>query len=821
MQQFFFIWYYKEGVARAFWAWLHLSRAYWLKGNVPDLLLTLFAPWHRDVSARNWRGFHPMLWLERLTMNALARFMGAIVRAGTLVLFLISYPLFVGGGLFLVGAFLLAPFFLVLAVALFLVESSFVAVAFFVGVIGFTLGIYGYLHREVTVLQEDDALSFRSSPIFGMVAKRLGCRGKAEQQAFHQLVTVGGEQLQAWLHERGLEMKDVQMAAVIERYFFDQRQQAARFWSESELAKWSRIGKSWKYGYTVHLDRYSDDLTEGDYSSYRHEDLYGKDQIIKSLLEALERTAQNSVLLVGDAGIGKQSIIHYLARIIRENVLRRTLFDGMRVLWFDVSRVVSDADAQGLEAEDTLRQLFIEATLAGNCILAIPHFERILLPDNKGRNFRAVVEEFLAYPNFRVVGLVDEASALALEQEASGALSLLQTVTMTQPDPQETLLILLSEFHEREQREGVFTLKALNTIIKQSESIHWETPFPERAIDLAESIMVAEAVGRDGLITEEMVAKYMEEKTGIPQGAINEDEKDKLLNLEDLLHEKVIGQRKAIKQIAEALRKARAGFGNTKKPIGSFLFLGPTGVGKTETAKALAAVYFNDPEKMIRLDMSEFQTDEAVDRLIGSSAKGVFGVMTTAVSKNPYSILLLDELEKAYPKALDLFLQILDEGFVTDGYGQRVNFRNCIIIATSNAGSILQKQLNTEGIEESDLERQVIDHIVETGVYRLEFLNRFDGVIFFLPLVSDELLQVVQIKLQELVSRLQAEKNINLSFEEGVLEILVEKGYDPVFGARSLNRFISDTLEDQIARALINGEVVPGGEMVIRRDMLV
>lgn len=818
MQPFFLVWYYTEGIMKAFSVWLLLVKAYWLKGNAFDLFFTLFAPWHRDVSARNWVGLHPMLWLERLTMNALSRFMGGIVRLLTLGAFLFSYPLFVLAGLIGIALFFLAPLLLVSTLILLVAKSSLMGVTFIGGVVGLSLALYGYTHRERPALPDGMMTSFKEGPIFGMVAKRLGC---ATPAAVEELRHMQNEQLGEWLKARGLEIGDLEMAIGVEKYFFEKRQQAGHFWSWSELAKWSRVGKSWKYGYTIHLDRYSSDLSQSDYSEYGHDEVYGKDQVVKSMLEALERSSQNSVLLVGDAGSGKQSVVHYLGRIIRENMLRGTLFDDMRVLLFDAAHVVSDADAQGLEAEDSLRRLFIEATLAGNCILAIPHFERILLPDNKGRNYRAVVEEFLNYPNFRVIGLVDEASKLSLEQEASSVLGLLQSVDMTEPSEQDTLLILLSEFHEREQREGVFTLKALNTIIKQAESIHWETPFPERAIDLAESIMVAENVGRAGLITEEMVAKYMEEKTGIPQGSINDTEKEKLLNLESLLHERVIGQGKAIKQIAEALRKARAGFGNTKRPIGSFLFLGPTGVGKTETAKALAAVYFNDPEKMIRLDMSEFQTDEAVDRLIGSATKGVYGAMTTAVIKNPYSILLLDELEKAYPKALDLFLQILDEGFVTDGHGQKVNFRNCIIIATSNAGSILQKQLHEEGLEEGELERRVIDHIVETGVYRLEFLNRFDGVVFFLSLIENELLQVVEIKLRELAGRLLEEKNITLSFEEGVMEALVEKGYDPVFGARSLNRFISDTLEDQIARALINGEVASGGEMVIRREMFV
>ncbi|MEK9173833.1 MAG: AAA family ATPase, partial [Patescibacteria group bacterium] len=601
MKQSFFGWYYLTGARDAFSVWFNLTKAWWLKGNILDLAATLFSPWHRDVSSRNWVGLHPVLSLQRLTMNVLSRFMGSIVRFLTICVFFVSLIFFFIGGLFAVFSFFLAPVMLGLSVILFLAESSLVGIAFVSGILGMTLAIYGYLHRTKPVVIDDDILSFRSGTIFDAVAGRLGCDAQAREELQH----LTSDTLGAWLHTHDLEEKDVRMAVAIEKYFFEKQQLASHFWSWSELAKWSRIGKSWKYGYTIHLDRYSTDLSESDYSEYGHDDIYGKQQVFQALLGALERTSQNSVLLVGDPGIGKQSLVHYFGRLIRENVLRGTLFDDMRVLWFDVAHVVSDADASGLEVEDTLRGLFTEATLAGNCILAIPHFEGLLLPDNKGRNFRPLVEEFLGYPNFRAIGLTDTAGKLALEQEASQALGLLETLEMTEPNEEDILLILLSEFHDREKREGTFTLKALQSIIKNGESMHWETPFPERAIDLAESILVSGRHDQNHLITAELVDNYLVEKTGIPRGVIDEAEKDKLLNLEELLHARVIGQVEAINQIAEALRKARAGFANTKRPIGSFLFLGPTGVGKTETAKALAHVYFGAEEKMIRLDMSE------------------------------------------------------------------------------------------------------------------------------------------------------------------------------------------------------------------------
>ncbi len=814
MHYSFFLWYYTFGLKGAFVVWFNFMRALWLRGNVMDLLRTLIAPWHRDSSPRTWVGFRPGLALERLMLNLMSRFMGMIVRILTILTVCVMYVggFFLGG--FLVAIFLAAPGLFIFTILFFLTGNvTWFGPFLCMTIVGLTVAIYGYGHRNRIVLENTDWSFVRTSPLVSQILFRLGF--PASEQA--SVVHLAEGEFQQLLQSKGLEVADYNMAVSIEKYFVEKAYAKKEFWSWDQLKHQSRLGKSWKYGYTVHLDRYADDLTMADYSSYGQADLIGKEGTLKSIFEALERPTQNSVLLVGDAGIGKQSLVHYVARLIRENTLYGTMYDDMRVLVLDVARVLSDADAHDLEAEDTLRQLFTEATLAGNCILAIPHIERCLLPDNKGRNFRGIVEEFLAYPNFRVIGMTDTNGKLLLEKESAGVLSLVEVLQVPEPSEEETLLILLTDFHEREKREGMFTLKGLKSLIKNAESLHWETPFPERAIDLTEAILGW--CGNKGihLITETEIDEYLMEKTGIPRGEIKEEEKEKLLELESLLHERIIGQDEAIKQIAEALRKSRAGFGNTKRPIGSFLFLGPTGVGKTETAKALAYSYFGSEEKMIRLDMSEFQTDEAVDRLIGSSSKGMFGALTSAVTQAPYSILLLDELEKAYPKALDLFLQILDEGFVTDGYGQKINFRNCIIIATSNAGAVLQKQLREEGLDQEEIEKRIVDHLAETGVYRLEFLNRFDGVVFFLPLVQNELIEVVEIKLRGLAERLKEEKNIALEFEAGVPEALVEKGYDPTFGARSINRFLSDTIEDRVARAFISGEVKEGGHITIGR----
>ena len=281
-----------------------------------------------------------------------------------------------------------------------------------------------------------------------------------------------------------------------------------------------------------------------------------------------------------------------------------------------------------------------------------------------------------------------------------------------------------------------------------------------------------------------------------------------------------MGQNEAVSGIASAVRRARSGISNPKRPLSSFLFIGPTGVGKTEVSKALAESFFGDENKMARFDMSEYNGADALSRLIGDFALNKSGLLASKIRDNPYCVLLLDEFEKAAPDVLDLFLQILDEGIFTDALGRQVNCRNLIIIATSNAGSDLIWEAIRSGKNLAGSREFIVNSIIKDKIFKPELLNRFDGTIFFHPLQKSELQKIAELGLRKLGRRLK-EKNIDLVINRDIINFLVEKGGDPQFGGRSINRAIQNEIEDLVARKIVSGEAKPGSRIEIKREELV
>ncbi|MFA9262364.1 MAG: AAA family ATPase, partial [Undibacterium sp.] len=605
----FFLWYYTTGILSI----ARMARGYiryvFHRFNIFGLFRTLLSPWHRDVSFHTWRGLHPILAMEALLNNIVTRILGAIVR--TLVL-AVGFGVMVLVGL----AVVVASLFAAAAPLLILGGSFFIGISF-----GLLYGIGAFVGAAIVVVvgviawhdsernARDYTLEPEHAPWRERALLRLGISPK--EVSAENIASV--ENREAFLASRHIAPEFFEQAWNLEREHYLEKQEEERFWAWEHLRRDARIGKYWAYAYTPHLDHYLSDLSENDFSNYRGQKVIGREKTIEMLILTLTRPTDNSAMLVGDPGIGKRTIVHALAERIRENHFTDPVIDEARIVIFDLGQVISDAHSQETDPKGLVRDLMNEAVYAGNIVLVIEGIDRFLDPESD-MALGDVLNDYLSMPTCRIIGLMTGQAYHTLGQRQIPALKYFETVQVPEPSREETVSILVDTFKTLEKKRPVFTLQALHTIVEGAERYNWEMPFPERAIDLAQEVLVYWEKHPDlPFIERTVVEDFLEEKSGIPMGEATKEEREKLLNLEALLHERVIGQEEAIRQMAEAFRKARTGLGNDKKPIGSFLFLGPTGVGKTETAKALAHVYFGDEDRMVRLDMSEFQTPQSID----------------------------------------------------------------------------------------------------------------------------------------------------------------------------------------------------------------
>ncbi|EKE24919.1 MAG: hypothetical protein ACD_5C00356G0006 [uncultured bacterium] len=803
----FISWYYNDAVHGILEIWKNFLVFTWQHFSIWEMLATLISPWRRDVEMKSWRGFHPGRALELVFGNILSRLVGAFVRILVLIFGIVIFLFVFVFGIEVAILWVSMP--LVFGVIVFLIFNGsldiFYGTSFILAWIIGSIGLYFYdIQNSMLNMETKELLK---SNVLDRIAGRLGFSRKR----FPEEILSSEDKLQEFLKLQGISIAEYRSIFQHELLNVQKMKDLGKFWITSNLKKISPVGTQWRYGFTARLDRYCQDLSSWDISEYRDAELVGRSEEYEILKMILTRPDQNCALLVGAAGIGKKTLLHEIGRNIRER--REYELENQRLLLLDLGRAISDALNAGEDVENFLRALFYEASFAGNIILLIEHLEFFLGSDGSSihPDISPVLNEFLNIPSFQIIGLSTPKEYHQLIERHENIIKYFEVVELREPDEQESIKILLAQMRKYERKRILFTYKALKKIVVESSRLNWKFPLPERAIDLAmDTLMFWEKKSDEQFITDKTVDDYLSLKTGIKHGEIQTNERNKLLNLEEHLHKLVIGQEEAVRQVSEALRRARSGIGNANKPVGSFLFLGPTGVGKTETAKALAKTYFGDDKHLVRLDMSEFKSPSSIDRLLGLSQLGEQGRLTTMIKDNPYCLLLLDEIEKANPEILDIFLQILDEGYVTDAFGEKINFRNTLIIATSNAGASLIKRMVENKSKGEEIKQSVIDWAIENNVFRTEFLNRFDGVVFFRPLNENELVSVVRLQLAKFVRRLQEEKNIEIEFGDEVIDQVIQKGYDPTFGARSLNRFIEDEIEGLVAKKIIAGEMVNG-----------
>jgi len=587
-----------------------------------------------------------------------------------------------------------------------------------------------------------------------------------------------------------------------------------KFWEWKNLIKRGSLAKQWTAGFTPTLDKLSIDLSET-VKKQGFPEIIGHKEAIKAMERILARKeSNNDVLIVGEPGSGRKSMIQALAK---KSVLGESLpeVNYKRIVQLDLTSLLAQVES----FEDVgriLDAIFREMMAAGNIILVIDEFhnfvgEKTLKPGMI--DISGVLVPFLSLPQFQVVAITTyEGLHKNIEQNPS-LLALFGKVEVDEISERETLMLLEDLSLLLEYKYKIFvSYQAIRDIINYCSKYLPATPFPEKAMELLDDIAVYVSQGKERVVLPKHVARIISEKVEIPIGEIEIKEREILLNLENLIHQRIINQEEAVDEISAALRRARAEVTTRKGPMGCFLFLGPTGVGKTETSKALTEIYFGSESKMIRLDMSEFQSVSDIPRLIGSP--GEEGLLTTKARENPFSSILLDEIEKAHPNVLNLFLQVLDEGHLTDGLGRKVNFKNSIIVATSNAGYRIILKAIREKVEWSGVKEKLLDYLFEEGIFRPEFINRFDAVIVFKPLTKENLLDIAALLLKSLKKNLE-QKDIEFIITESLKEKMVELGYDPTFGARQMKRVIQDKIENVLASGLLSGKIKRGDRVEV------
>ena len=568
------------------------------------------------------------------------------------------------------------------------------------------------------------------------------------------------------------------------------------------------IGRDWSFGWIPYLSRYGVNISRSG--------TMARGDLRSDLLDQLTRSLGNqtgTIALVGRDGVGKTELVYELADSL-------TYPDGRvpRELWYhqvfmlDAARLVGAASQRG-DLEQLVSLLLGEAYAAKNIIICLDNAE-LFFEDGVGSvDLTTLLAPVVEAGRLRIILTMNEHKFLQLSKRTPVLASGVTKIVVAPTNEEDTLKVLEDHLPLIEHRRKVtYMYQALHEAYTLSQRYVYDIAMPGQAIQLLET--AAEYAEPSGLVTVESVQKAIEQttgvKTGVAQGA---DERETLLNLESRIHERMIGQDRAVSVVSDALRRARSGVRNQNRPVGTFLFLGPTGVGKTELAKSLAAVYFGGEQNMIRLDMNEFVSSDDVVRLIADGADDPSS-LTAQVMKRPFSVVLLDEIEKAHSSVLTTLLQLLDEGILRDVCNREVSFRDTVVIATSNAGSDRIQEYLHRGYDLEQFEEAFVSELISSHLFHPEFLNRFDEIVVFGPLEKSQLLQVVDLILADVNVNL-ADKKITVTVTPDAKEYLVEKGYDPRLGARPMRRVVQRAVENTVAKLVLADEVSAGGTIEI------
>ena len=560
---------------------------------------------------------------------------------------------------------------------------------------------------------------------------------------------------------------------------------------------------------TVSLAQLSRDLTQ-EARNAKLDPVIGRDTEIQDLMEILCCRRKNNPVLIGEAGVGKTAIVEGLAQQIVRGTVPKVL-SQKRVIALDLAMLVGGTRYRG-QLEKRVKTMLAEIGAAkGQIVLFIDELHTIVGAGSAigTLDISNMLKPTLARGDLRCIGATTFDEYRKYIEKDAALERRFQPIQVKEPDVDNTIAILKGLKENYETYHGIqFQDDAIISAAKLSERYISNRFLPDKAVEVFDRTASKVQVTGGQSVTPEDIAEIVERLTRIPVSQLMEDETKKLMGMEKYLGEKIIGQSEAVSAVSTAIQKSRVGLGNPDKPVGSFLFMGPTGVGKTYLAKSLAEFLFDDVNAMVRIDMSEYMERYNVSRLIGAPPGYVGydegGQLTESVLRQPYCIILLDEVEKAHQEVFNVLLQMLDDGRMTDGHGRTVNFKNTIVIMTSNIGS---QWIRDPSLDPEEIHGKVIEEA--QAHFRPEFLNRIDDLIIFKRLGIEELKQIVTLEFEQLSTRF-TENEMELTLLEPAKEELVNRGFDPAYGARSLQRTLNRDILNPLAKQILKGEFKKG-----------
>lgn len=696
------------------------------------LLKTLFKPWKNLIKKKTEVGFSFEEWLGRLAFNLISRGIGFMMRVSILIFFVALEVIYI-----ISIPFIFALFILLLPLNL--------------------------LIKSLQKSDREKKIELKDSFI-----------------ATHLLKEENRSHVEKWFEQ-----------------YYKFKHLDYHWWKLENLLTQTPLARDWSVGFTPTLDQYCEELTSPSYQN-KIKTTIDREKEIEIIESILSKNEEANVLIVGEEGVGKHAIVDAMSKKIFEGKINPLLV-YKRILKLDMERILTQTTDQK-QREALLELMFEEAYEAKNIIIMIENLDKYVISTQDRVNLSTPIEKY-----GKKFGLNFIATATPFNYQkfifTNAAVNLVFTkidvAEVSKEDAEEILLekALLFEQHN----QVIIPYETVKNTIEKSDFFITHIPFPEKAIDLLDNACAAVAQRssktQPAVVDPDVIDSLITETMHIPT-KLDDSLKQKLIKLENQLAVRILFQKEALKQLTAAVQKSFLLFDKRKKPLASFLFLGPTGVGKTETAKALTQIFFDDEKHLIRFDMSAFQNREDVEKLIG--------FMATQIRQKPYGVLLLDEIEKANRDLINIFLTILDEGYFTDGYGQRVDCKNLMIIATSNAGSdYVYKNLDISS-------EKLINYLIEQKIFSPEFLNRFDGVIAYKPLTQDLVLQLAKRMIERIATNYQKLYKVTVKISDQTLTDVIKKNYHPEWGARDLERIITQEFEGQVAQRVLQGQAKAG-----------